>query len=41
MTKREIIVPVCRYLHFAAVIAPGGYWYAGPQVSQKRRRRRS
>ena len=26
----EIIVSVCHDLHFAAVTAPGAYWYAGP-----------
>ncbi|MCX6970919.1 MAG: hypothetical protein NTV93_12335 [Verrucomicrobia bacterium] len=29
-TNAEIIVSVCHELHFAAVTAPGGYWYAGP-----------
>ncbi len=29
-TNAEIIVSVCHDLHFAAVTAPGGYWYAGP-----------
>ena len=29
-TNAEIIVSVCRELHFAAVTPPGRYWYAGP-----------
>ena len=29
-TNAEIIVSVCRDLHFAAVTPPGAYWYAGP-----------